>query len=285
MLRLCIFLLTLVMLPLLAFAEAPDTARLIVKLYRAAGPRIGVTFVEPSVVLTLGGMKAHNDGWASISDPEPADARRLLTLSEDLKSQGIRLQPIDMIEEEQRFHVSVTSLPGLRRCLQRSTLLAGVTAPAENTAQSWRECTEQIHQLCAAKYPGTAGQFLPRLFLDGLTDEGLGDDYQNRQHEQAELKTILPEMGDYFDGPQPLLSVSPRLSHDPQLLAQQQEWGQFLQEVYASPEFRQLAAEPAFLAARRRKIEGHAAWLKEYRDLDLGIQSSPETVRLGIFRS
>ena len=289
MIRFTVFLITLVMLPLLASAGGteflqtpPSTAKLIVKLYRAAGPRIGVTFVEPSMVLTLGGMKAHNDGWASLTDPEPADEERLLALSDSLKSEGIRLQPINMIDEEQRFHLYVTSLPGLRRCLQRSSLLAGVSAPAANTAAGWRECSRQIHAVCSAKYPGEAGQFLSRLFMDGLTDEGLADDYQCRQQEHAESKDILPEMGDYFEGPQPVLSISPKLANDPKLLAQKQEWGQFLKDVYASPEFQQLAAEPAFLAMRRRKIESHVAWLKEYRDSDHGIQRNPETIRLGL---
>jgi len=288
MIRFAVFLITLVMLPLMAWAggteflHAPATAKLIVKLYRAAGPRIGVTFVEPSVVLTLGGMKAHNDGWASLTDPEPADEQRLLALNESLKFEGIRLQPLNMIEEEQRFHLYVTSLPGLRRCLQRSNLLAGVKAPAENTQESWSDCSRHIGAVCATKYPGEAGQFLSRLFMNGLTDEGMADDYQSRQQEHPDSNDILPEMGDYFEGPQPILSTSSKLLNDPKLLAQKQEWGQFLKDVYATPEFQQLAAEPTFLAMRRRKIENHVAWLKEYRDSDLGFQRNPETIRLGL---
>lgn len=272
------------MLPILAWADAPDTARLIVKLYRAAGPRIGVTFVEPSVVLTLGGMKAHNDGWASLTDPEPTDEQRLLSLNEDLKSQGIRLQPLNMIDKEQRFHLYVSSLPGLRRCLQRSSLLSSITAPAENTHESWTQCTRQIRAVCAEKFPGEAGQFLGRLFLDGLTDEGLADDYESRQEENSKTSSLLPEMGDYFEGPQPSLTISPNLATDPKLLAQKQEWGQFLKDVYATPEFQQLASEPVFLATRRRKIENHVSWLKQYRKMDLGIQRNPETIRLGLVR-
>lgn len=282
MIRFTVFLLSLLLLPLLAWADAPGTARLIAKLYRAAGPRIGVTFVEPSVVLTLGGQKAHNDGWATLTDPQPSDEQTLLTLSDSLQSEGVRLQPLNMIESEQRFHLYVTSLPGLRHCLERSTLLGGVSLPTENTHSSWTHCTHQIQTILNDKFPGEAGQFASRLFLNGLTDEGLADDYQQRQIKSNDNRDILPEMGDYFDGPQPILHTSSRLSKDPQLLAQKQAWGEFLKQVYASPEFQAIASDPQFLAMRKHKIETHMAWLQKYRNPKQSLHTSPETIRLGL---
>jgi hypothetical protein len=277
---LCLFL--VLMLQPACWADASDTGRLIRKIYRSIGPRIGCIFVEPSIVLTLGGYKASNDGWASIAEPQSGDADSVANLSRlILEPQGIRIFPNQQTEDDVVF-CEVVSLPALKRQMAGSSIIdREIQPPNDVSAKSWSDCKRAIRQDMTTRYGQEVGGFCQREFYCGLTDAGI-EDYAKTLVSKERRVDFRPALGNYFSAPQPIFSLSKAMQGNSELEARMQEWNTFLTEVYDTPEVKEILSSLEFLEARKTAILYHVSWLQKYRSSDFKVDRNPETIRLGL---
>ena len=175
------------------------TAKLIVDIYQAAGPRIGCTFVEPSIVLVLGGVKASNGGWANISPPEKADLAVLKRIStEILEPRGIQIVA-NFDNREKRLNFEVRSLAGLERVLANTHLLSQKIDPPQSFTE-WSECQRKVGDALKKRLGGHRGGW--RDLYNGVPDRCILDTVKSAN--KATLVATGPSLRNYYDAPQPV---------------------------------------------------------------------------------
>lgn len=277
-------LLLVLVLQTACWADSAETGRLIRKIYRSVGPRIGCIFVEPSIVLTLGGYKASNDGWASIAEPQSGDADSVANLSRlILEPQGIRIFPNQQTEDDV-VCCEVVSLPALKRQMAASSIInKQLQPPTDISAKSWWDCKRAIQDDMKTRYGQEPAGYCQRQFYNGLTDAGL-EDYAKTFVSRERGLDFRPALGNYFAAPQPIFHLSKAMQGNVELEARMQEWNSFLTEVYGTPEVKEILASPEFLEARKTAILYHVSWLQKYRNSDFKVERNPETIRLGLVK-
>lgn len=240
--------------PLRGDAEA--TMKLVRQLFELAGPKIGSRFVESCYLLCLGDLRPYAAWNGFMTDPQPEDDEVIDRLNRFLVPRGYSLHVHKPKEGQKPGSFSLHSLEGLDKRTRESKLAWIPRYHRETGWPGYYQWKKEIYRRLPDK---------GKYNFDKVEGVMLG--YPDVAVEQFEnlvwsdwpttVDAYLPESRFYTCG-LPIYSLRWQDAGDAGLVALEGEWRSFLAAAWASPTHKELAKDPAFDKARRRRAADEA---------------------------
>jgi hypothetical protein len=241
-----------------------ETANIVSEAYEIAGPRIGSSFVEANVVLTLAGARGQTEFF--IDNPTDEDVRIIEELNKAIEEKGISMQayePFIAPDGTNTLMVNVMSLRGLER-VSKLTKIRGFSAFEASAgwdgAREWNSaCLTTLEALQAdGKLPFSKDDIFHVItgVNKGYPDVAIYDavDWSSGDRREQMAGTDIPHVS-LYGGAEPNFDYAPKHEGDPSIQNTVASWGKVLENFYNSSWHRTISKDTQFLQARAAKQE------------------------------